>query len=182
MEVPPLVLLYAVLAAGGVAALIYMFNLYDSAVYQVNDAACQELRYLLETALQRAVAEPGNYTAYINTTYVVVIEAGQSARDAVLVVGRDTRRPAACNIGEAVERVCGRCKAEGMCGDCAVSSGTGLSIVVEKRVGADQYDKCAGAVEMPYYRYIKKEGKLYPSKKCEEGALVEKPAIEIYAG
>lgn len=172
MEVPPLVILYAVLAAGGVAALFYIYTLYDSSVYQINSAACRELQYLTEVALQRAVAEPGNYTAYINATYVVVIERG------LLVVGRDTRRPAACNISEVVERICAECTAKGACRSCVVLDSTGRSIVVEKT--ADQYAECTSQT-LPYDRYVKVGGRLYVSRQCGEGALVENPRVEVYA-
>jgi hypothetical protein len=92
MEIPAVVLLYAALLAGAVASLFYVFTVYDGAVYSINSHACREATYLVQIALQRAMEEPGNYTAKINLYYPVKITGGE------ITVGLDTRKPATCRI------------------------------------------------------------------------------------
>jgi len=161
MEVPPLVLLYAVLIAAGVGSMLYMFQVYDGAVAQMNAAACGEMQSLAEAAVQRALYEPGNYTATIKTTYVLVIE-GKS-----LVVGRDTRAPATCDLGH----LCGDA------GNCKVLPSTGTDLVVEKKVVG--YKECSG--QLPAPRYVKERDRLYVATQCSGQVEVEDFEVYVYA-
>jgi len=166
MEVPPLVLLYAVLIAAGVGSMLYMFQVYDGAVAQMNAAACGELQSLAEAAVQRALYEPGNYTATIKTTYVLVVESGS------LVVGRDTRAPAACDLGH----LCGDSGKYGA-ENCAVLSSTGTDLVVEKKVVG--YRECSG--QLPAPRYVKEGDRLYVTTQCNGQEEVEDFEVYVYA-
>jgi len=166
MEVPPLVLLYAVLIAAGVGSMLYMFQVYDGAVAQMNAAACGELQSLAEAAVQRALYEPGNYTATIKTTYVLVIE-GKS-----LVVGRDTRAPATCDLSH----LCGDAGNYGA-KNCTVLPSTGTDLVVEKKVVG--YKECSG--QLPAPRYVKKGDRLYIATRCDRQEEVEDFEVYIYA-
>jgi len=164
MEVPPLVLLYAVLIAAGVGSMLYMFQVYDGAVAQMNAAACGELQSLAEAAVQRALYEPGNYTATIKTTYVLVIE-GKS-----LVVGRDTRAPATCDLSYLCTDA-GKYGAE----NCTVLASTGTDLVVEKKVVG--YKECNG--QLPAPRYVKEGDRLYVATRCS-GQEEEVEDFEVY--
>lgn len=76
MEVPPLLILYSVLLALSVGVLLYVFQVYDNAVFQINEAACRELSGLIAIAVDTVYYQPGNYVATIKLTHPVVLEGG----------------------------------------------------------------------------------------------------------
>lgn len=159
MEIPAVVLLYAALLAGAVASLFYVFSIYDGAVYSINSHACREATYLIQVALQRAQAEPGNYTAKIILHYPVKIVRGE------VTVGLDTRNPATCEINAppGVE----------------VLDSTGTAITVEKVARVSQFTVCTGQLDAPKLGI--KDGKYVVATSCEDGLLIENPQIRVYA-
>jgi hypothetical protein len=159
MEIPAVVLLYAVLLAGAVASLLYVFTFYDGAVYSINSHACREATYLVQIALQRAMEEPGNYTAKINLYYPVKIIGGE------LTVGLDTRNPATCRINapKGVD----------------VLDSTGTVIIAEKVVHASEFGECTGKLDGP--RLGMKDGKYIIVTQCSPDIQIERPQIRVYA-
>jgi len=159
MEIPAVVLLYAALLAGAVASLLYVFSVYDGAVYSINSHACREATYLVQIALQRAMGEPGNYTAKINLYYPVKITEGE------ITVGLDTRNPAACRINapQGVD----------------VEDSTGTVIIVEKVAHTSEFGECTGQLDGP--RLGMKDGKYIIVTQCSPDVLIERPQIRVYA-
>ncbi|NAZ32763.1 MAG: hypothetical protein GU356_00460 [Pyrobaculum sp.] len=159
MEIPAIVLLYAVLLAGAVASLFYVFSVYDGAVYTINSYACSEAAYLIQVALQQAVEQPGNYTGTIDLYYPVKIVGGE------LTVGLDTRNPATCRL-EVPKYV-------------EVLASTGTVITIEKVVHASEFVDCTGQLNGPKLGI--EDGKYIIVTQCEPGVKVENPQIVVYA-
>jgi hypothetical protein len=159
MEIPAVVLLYAALLAGAVASLFYVFTVYDDAVYSINSHACREATYLIQIALQRAIEEPGNYTAKINLYYPVKITGGE------ITVGIDTRKPATCRI-DAPQGV-------------DVLDSTGTVIIVEKVAHTSEFGECTGQLDGP--RLGIKDGKYIIVTQCSPDIQIERPQIRVYA-
>jgi hypothetical protein len=159
MEIPAVVLLYAALLAGAVASLLYVFTVYDGAVYSINSHACREATYLIQIALQRTMEEPGNYTAKINLYYPVKITGGE------ITVGLDTRKPATCRI-DAPQGV-------------DVLDSTGTVIIVEKVAHTSEFGECTGQLDGP--RLGIKDGKYIIVTQCSPDVLIERPQIRVYA-
>jgi hypothetical protein len=159
MEIPAVVLLYAALLAGAVASLLYVFSVYDGAVYSINSHACREAAYLVQIALQRAMKEPGNYTAKINLHYPVKIVKGE------VTVGLDTRNPAICRVdaSKGVE----------------VLDSTGTAIIIEKIVRASEFKECTGQLDGP--KLGMKDGRYIIVTQCAPGVKIESPQIRVYA-
>ncbi len=159
MEIPAVVLLYAALLAGAVASLLYVFTVYDGAVYSINSHACREATYLVQIALQRAMKEPGNYTAKINLYYPVKITGGE------ITVGLDTRKPATCRINapQGVD----------------VLDSTGTVIIIEKVAHTSQFGECTGKLDGP--RLGMKDGKYIIVTQCSPDVQIERPQIRVYA-
>lgn len=159
MEIPAVVLLYAVLLAGATAVLLYIFVIYDDVVYNINLHACQEAATLTRIALQRALSEPGNYTGKIALYYAIEIKGGE------IVVGLDTSKPATCPLE--VPR------------DVKVLDSTGDTIVVEKKVRNFVDCDCGNECNPP--KLGVKDGRYIIVTKCEEGVKVEAARVEVYA-
>jgi hypothetical protein len=158
MEIPAVVLLYAVLLAGAVASLFYVFTVYDDAVYSINSHACREAAYLVQIALQRAMEEPGNYTAKINLYYPVKIIGGE------ITVGIDTRKPATCRINapQGVD----------------VLDSTGTVIIIEKVAHTSEFGECTERLDGP--RIGMKDGKYIIVTQCSPDVLIERPQLRVY--
>jgi hypothetical protein len=159
MEIPSVVLLYAALLAGAVASLFYVFTVYDGAVYSINSHACREATYLVQITLQRAMEEPGNYTAKINLYYPVKITGGE------ITVGLDTRKPATCRINapQGVD----------------VLDSTGTVIIVEKVAHTSEFGECTDPLDSP--KLGMKDGKYIIVTKCSPDVQIERPQIRVYA-
>ncbi|MGB9706028.1 MAG: hypothetical protein ACPL3C_11300 [Pyrobaculum sp.] len=177
MEIPATALLYAVILAGGAAAMLYVFTLYDGAVYDINLRACYEAATLLKLMTQRAGIEPGNYTAYVEFYYPLTIEA---AGDKVLItVGRDSRAPAQCEINTA--------ELTSAAPGIEILSGTGTRAVLEKTV--KEWASCQGDLPAPRLarqKRVDSQGREYyiytTVTKCQNDndIEVEKPEIVLY--
>ncbi|MEM1663985.1 MAG: hypothetical protein QXH63_05395 [Pyrobaculum sp.] len=159
MEVPPLLILYSVLLALSVGVLLYVFQVYDNAVFQINEAACRELSGLIAIAVDTVYYQPGNYVATIKLTHPVVLEGGP-----LLHVGRDTARPAQCSVTTRV--------------DVEVLGGTGTEIVIAKY--ARLSEMCKGGEVFDGLRYVRDRDKLYIARRCESGQQTEDYKIQIY--
>jgi hypothetical protein len=159
MEIPAVVLLYAALLAGAVASLLYVFTVYDGAVYSINSRTCREATYLVQITLQRAMEEPGNYTAKINLYYPVKITGGE------ITVGLDTRKPATCKINapQGVD----------------VLDSTGTVIIVEKVAHTSEFGECTDPLDSP--KLGMKDGKYIIVTKCSPDVQIERPQIRVYA-
>ncbi|MGC9119124.1 MAG: hypothetical protein ACP5I3_09080 [Thermoproteus sp.] len=173
MEIPSVVLLYVLLALGGIAVALYVFTVYNGAVFQINYEACREVETLLQVLAQTAWAEPGNYTGYVDLYYPVVV----SLRGDVVVItaGTDTREPVQCSfdittLGQWTRQI-------------SILPGTGTEIVALKRVVG--WKPCGEGLALPAPRLIKAEvgdGEYvyYVSTYCKAGEMVEDSTIEIY--
>ena len=164
MEVPAAAVLYALLLAATAGTLLYVFTVYDNAVYEINYAACQEAVTLLKLALQRAEYEVYNYTGYIELYYPAIMTYENGV--IYLTVGHDTRQPAQCQL---------RLSELNLKTPTQVLGGTGTRIAITKQVVS--YGKCEDA-KLP--ALAKKDGKLLVAHKCEEGLETAAYVAKIY--
>lgn len=163
MEIPPLVVLYGVLLAVGVAAVLYTFQIYDITVERINSASCDEVAALAAAAAASAYYHPGNYAAVIKLGYPVVIKDGH------LVVGKDTARPARCQI--AVPKY--------VDAPVTVVDGVGREIVVKKK--SNLVAECSQQQVFPGLRYVKSSDVVFIAKRCQPGQITEgNVEIEIF--
>ena len=166
MEVPAAAILYALLLAATAGTLLYVFAVYDNAVYEINYAACQEAISLLKVALQRAEYEAYNYTGYIELYYPAILTYDSKEGVLYLTVGHDTRRPAQCQL---------RLRELNLKTPTQVLEGTGTRIIITRQVVA--YGECEEA-KLP--ALARKDGKLLIAQQCEEGLETATYTTQIY--
>ena len=165
MEIPAAAILYALLLAATAGTLMYIYNLYDNAVYEINYAACQEVVALIKVALQRADYEIFNYTGYVELYYPVVLQYDDT-KNLYLTIGRDTRRPAQCQLD---------LKGLSLKTPVEVFGGTGTRLVIIKQVM--DYGSCED-VRLPALG--KENGRFLVVEKCKPGIEMARYTIQIY--
>lgn len=163
MEVPVSALLYAILLAATVFTLLYVFNVYNNAVYQINYAACREITTLIEAALQTAQADIYNYTGSIHLYYPVVFIYHNTSHILYIVVGRDTLQPAECELS--------------LPSGVQSYNGTGMNITISKRVIG--YGPCDES-ELPAIGVL--NGEFLVVSKCEPGIQTARYMVEVAVG